>query len=118
MHELSIAASIVESILEFAQTNPTRRVVEVRVAIGELTCVESEQLRFSYEAITKETAIENSTLTIERADASVNCSYCGYSGRPKYWDNIATLQCPTCGQATEAVTGHECSIKGVKYVAG
>ncbi len=118
MHELSIAASIVERILEFAQTYPLRRVMEVRVVIGELTCVESEQLRFSYEAITKETAIEDSTLTIERADASVTCPHCGYSGRPKYWDNIATLQCPVCGQATEAVTGHECSIKGVKYVAG
>jgi hydrogenase nickel incorporation protein HypA/HybF len=118
MHELSIAASIVESILEFAQTYPLRRVVEVRVAIGELTCIESEQLRFSYEAITKETAIEDSTLTIERADASVDCPHCGYSGRPKYWDNIATLQCPVCSHATEAITGHECSIKGVKYVAG
>ena len=88
------------------------------MAIGELTCIEAEQLRFSYEAITKETAIENSTLKVERAEASVNCSHCGYEGRPKYWDNVATLQCPMCGQTTEALSGHECSIKGVKYVAG
>jgi hydrogenase nickel incorporation protein HypA/HybF len=118
MHELSIAASIVESILEFAQTYPTRRVLEVRVAVGELTCVELEQLRFCYESVTKETLIEDSTLAVERADASVNCPHCGYSGRPKYWDNVATLQCPSCGQAAEAVTGHECAIKGIKYANG
>jgi hydrogenase nickel incorporation protein HypA/HybF len=118
MHELSIAASIVESVLDFVQTHPARRVREVRVAIGELTCIEAEQLRFGYEAITKETAIEDSTLSVERSEASVSCPHCGYQGKPKYWDQVATLQCPSCSQAAEAVTGHECAIKGIKYVNG
>jgi len=122
MHELSIASGIVESVLEFAETHHASRVVEVRVAIGELTCVAEEPLKFCYEAITKDTPLEGSTMTIEHMDATVHCPHCSYQGTPKYWDEdaggpqVATLQCPTCGKAVEAVTGHECAIKGIKYV--
>jgi hydrogenase nickel incorporation protein HypA/HybF len=122
MHELSIASSIVESVLEFAGTPPVKKVVKVLLQIGELTCVEAEQLRFSYTVITKETPLEASSLEIEHMGALVACSHCGYEGRPKYWDDaladrrIATLQCPECGQAAEATQGHECTIKTIRYV--
>lgn len=90
--------------------------------IGELTCVEPEQLKFSYMAITRETPLEDSTLEIEETEARVACAHCGYEGKPKYWDDaladtlIATLQCPNCGKATEATQGHECTIKTIRYV--
>jgi hydrogenase nickel incorporation protein HypA/HybF len=122
MHELSIASSMVESVLEFAETPPPKKVLRVLLQIGELTCVEPEQLRFSYMAITKETPLEDSTLEIEETDALVACPHCGYEGQPKYWDGaladtrIATLQCPTCGRAAEATQGHECTIKTIRYV--
>ncbi len=123
MHELSIASSIVESVLKFAEANGAKKIVEVRLAVGELTCVEAEQLRFCYTAITKETPMEDSTLEIETIPAQVHCPHCAYEGRPKYWDDalsaapIATLQCPTCGKAAEATAGHDCAIRTVKYAA-
>jgi hydrogenase nickel incorporation protein HypA/HybF len=123
MHELSIATSIVESVLEFVERHGIKQVVEVRLLLGELMGVEQEQLRFCYSAITKETAIENSTLEFDRIGASVHCPYCGYRGRPKYWDDalsfmpVITLQCPECGKAVEATQGTECAIKAIRYVA-
>jgi hydrogenase nickel incorporation protein HypA/HybF len=123
MHELSIASSIVESVLEFADTHQAKKVLAVRLAIGELTCVEAEQLRFCYTAVTKETAIEESELEIEQTPAVVRCPHCSYQGPPKYWDgalsaaSIPTLQCPECGKTAEAIEGHECSIRNIKYVA-
>ncbi len=57
MHELSIASSLVESVLEFLETHKAKKVVAVRLAIGELTCVEAEQLRFCYNSVTEGTAI-------------------------------------------------------------
>ena len=121
MHELSIASAMVESVLEFAETPPAKKVLKVLLQIGELTCIEPEQLRFSYVAITKETVLEDSALEIEETSATVACSHCGYEGRPKYWDGalagarIATLQCPRCGKAAEATQGHECTIKTIRY---
>jgi Zn finger protein HypA/HybF involved in hydrogenase expression len=46
MHELSIASSIVESVLEFAAKNEIKKVLEVTLVIGELMAVDAEQLRF------------------------------------------------------------------------
>ena len=123
MHELSIAASLVESVLEFAQAHGDPKVVSVRMAVGELTCVEADQLCFCYESVTQETALEGSKLEIETLRARVRCPQCKYEGVAKYLDEtlcatpVATLQCPECGRTTEAIQGHECAIKSIKYVA-
>jgi hydrogenase nickel incorporation protein HypA/HybF len=122
MHELSIASTLVENVLEFATTPPPKKILKVLLQIGELTCVEPEQLRFCYTAVTKETAIEDSTLEIEQVKAEVSCPHCGYAGAPKYWDDalsagpIATLQCPQCGKAVETTHGHDCTIRTIRYV--
>jgi len=122
MHELSIASSLVESVLEFASQPPPKKVLKVLLQIGEFTCVEPEQLQFCYTAVIKETLIEGSTLEIERVSAEVACRHCGYAGPPKYWEDalsaapVATLQCPTCGKATESTRGHDCTIRTIRYV--
>ncbi len=122
MHELSIASGLVEKLLQFAQENPDKKLVEVRLMVGELSHIEPEQLRFCYESVTVDTPIGGSTLTIENVPASVICPHCGYNGRPKYWENvvdlapIVTLRCPECGKAADAGQGHECSIKSVKFL--
>ncbi len=120
MHELSIASGLVDKLLDFLEQNPDRKIVAVRVAIGELTHIEEEQLRFSYGAITTDTPLEGSTLEIEKIEALVRCPHCHYRGRPKYWDGalsglpVATLECPSCGKAAEATDGQECGIKSVR----
>ena len=121
MHELSIASAIVKRVLEFAEVDPPRKILGVRLLVGELSCIEPEQLRFCYSAVTKETVIEDSTLEIERVEVEVSCPHCSYRGRPKFWEDalsevvVATLQCPSCGKAAEAVQGHECTIRTIRY---
>jgi hydrogenase nickel incorporation protein HypA/HybF len=121
MHELSIASGLVEKLLDFSEKNPDKKIVEVRLAVGELSHIEEEQLRFCYEAITTETALEGSKLEIEKIHAMVKCLHCLYRGRPKYWDGalsgipVATLECPSCGKTTEATDGQECAIKSLRF---
>ena len=86
MHEFSIASGLVEKLLDFAEKNPDKKIVEVRVAIGEFTQIEEEQLRFCYESIITEMPIAGSRLTIEPVLGKVACPHCSYSGPPKYWD--------------------------------
>ena len=122
MHELSIASSLVESVLAFVEEHRVTKVLAVRLAVGELSCVETEQLRFCYTVVTRETAIETATLEIDQVEALVRCSHCCYEGSPKYWEDalsaaaIPTLQCPECGKAAEPIQGHECLIRGIRYV--
>lgn len=123
MHELSIAASIVESVLEFLQSHQAKSVLKVRLAVGELMCVQAEQLKFCYKSVTCQTAIGESELEIEEVPARVKCAHCGYQGPPKYWMDspsdqpVPTLQCPQCGKSADAAQGHECAIKGIQYAA-
>jgi len=120
MHEFSIACSIVDNVLAFCREQAPAQVLAVRVAIGELACVEADQLSFCYQSITKNTEIENSELEIERVDASVACSHCGYRGKPKYWEDallyaaVPTLQCPQCSRQVEAREGEDCAIKTIR----
>jgi len=122
MHEFSIASTLVESVLDFATTPPPKKVLKVLLEVGELTCVEAEQLQFCYTSIITETALAGSSLEIERVSAEVHCPHCGYAGAPKYWDDaqaaarIATLQCPQCGQTAETTRGHDCTIRTIRYV--
>ena len=122
MHELSIASGLVEKLLELSAHNPERTILEVRLEIGELSHIDSEQLRFCYESIAKETPLEGSILTIARVPAIVSCPHCTYRGRPDYWDEalaiapVMTMRCPHCGKAVEPEQGHECAIKSVRLL--
>ena len=113
---------LVEKLLQFADENPDKKIIEVRLAVGELSHIEDEQLRFCYEAITAETPIEGSTLHIEKIEAIVSCPQCSYHGRPKYWDGalsgipVPTLECPRCGKAAEPVEGQECAIRSIRFL--
>jgi len=122
MHELSIVSTLVESVLEFVAVHQVGKVINVKLSVGELTCVEAEQMRFCYTALTEKTSLEGSVLEIEMVPAEVKCPHCLYQGPPKYWEDalcaapVPTLQCPKCGKAAEAAQGHECTIKTIKYV--
>jgi hydrogenase nickel incorporation protein HypA/HybF len=122
MHELSIASAVVEKVLEFAQVRDIKKILSVRLAVGELSAVEPEQLRFCYTAITQQTAMEDSVLEIETVEVVVRCPRCSYRGPPKYWSDalsaapIPTLECPTCGWAVEPAEGNDCAIKSVKFI--
>jgi hydrogenase nickel incorporation protein HypA/HybF len=120
MHEFSIATQILESVMEFAEAHLDKEIVTVRIEVGELMCVQREQLQFCYDSIKTNTSLQNSTLEISAVAAVVNCPGCHYEGEPKYWDGamtgapIATLQCPQCGKAAEAIQGNDCAIKSVQ----
>lgn len=123
MHEFALATQIVESVGEFVDAQPAGRdVFKVRLWVGELAGIEPEQLRFCYNAITRETPLEHSVLEISMAPAQVRCSSCGYEGAPKYLNGafarakVATLQCPRCGKSVEATVGHECELKAIEFV--
>jgi hydrogenase nickel incorporation protein HypA/HybF len=122
MHEFSIACGLVEKLLQFSGENPDKKIIEVRLEVGELSHIEEEQLRFAYGSIITETPLEGSTLLIEDVKAAVECPHCSYRGRPKYWDGalsgtpVATLECPDCGKAANPVGGQECAIKSVRLL--
>lgn len=118
MYEFSLAAGIAETVSEFARQNPGKSVVKVRLRIGQLACIETDQLTFCYESIVEGTDLENSSLILENVPLAIKCQYCCYEGRPDccgeaFTASIPTMQCPRCGRAAPITAGHECSIKKI-----
>jgi hydrogenase nickel incorporation protein HypA/HybF len=107
-------------VLEFVEARQPGEVLKIRLEIGELMCVEAEQLRFCFDSIKKETDLNSSSLEIATVPAVVKCPHCTYEGPAKRWDgglsngSIATLQCPACGKAAQAIQGHDCAIKSIQ----
>lgn len=120
MHEFSLAIQIADNVLDFLSMHERSEVVKVRVLIGDLTGIEPVQLQFCYNAITRENVLRYSSLDIERVAPLIHCSFCKFSGSPKYRrDGIAVgvtpkIQCPRCGKVAQPVRGQECEIKSVQ----
>jgi hydrogenase nickel incorporation protein HypA/HybF len=74
MHELSITESIVEACAERAGG---ARVNRVTVAIGRLTCVMPDALRFWYDVCTEGTCLAGSELEIVEIPGRARCRICG-----------------------------------------
>jgi len=67
MHEMGIASSVIEAVRAEAARRPGARVIRVGLRIGELSGVERDSLSFCFEALTRETELENAVLAIEGA---------------------------------------------------
>ncbi len=122
MHEFTIASSIVDTLVDIANKQGARRVLEVHLKIGKLRAISVEQLSFSYGILAKGTALEGSQLSIEEAPGHVKCPKCNYREEldperdPSFHFGIPTLICPQCGGALDIQGGDECMITSVRMV--
>jgi Zn finger protein HypA/HybF involved in hydrogenase expression len=65
MHEMGIACSILEAVQKELERYPQQRASKLAVRIGEFAGVDTESLRFCFEAITKEFELAPLELEIE-----------------------------------------------------
>ncbi|SHI66453.1 hydrogenase nickel incorporation protein HypA/HybF [Geosporobacter subterraneus DSM 17957] len=104
MHEVSITADLFEIIEENITLHKLNKISKVGLKIGEMTCLEESALRFSFEAFSKDTAVEGAELIIERVKATALCSQCGDVYGISFYNKI----CPQCSSfSNDVVTGYE-----------
>lgn len=92
VHELSIAQSIVETVVEQARENQASRVTCVRLRVGELTAIVQDALTFSFEMVSQGTCAQGARLEVESIAWRVRCTQCEHTYR--VCDGIPT--CPQC----------------------
>ncbi len=119
MHELSMATSILENILDVAEKNAAISVTEVVLEVGELTMLNPEQLRFMLDVIRKDTIMKDAEIIINMIPIEVECPSCDYTGVAKpdeHMDHLMAIAiCPECGQTNlHILKGQECNIKTIK----
>jgi hydrogenase nickel incorporation protein HypA/HybF len=76
MHELSIAQNIVEIIQQRIPESEWKQVTTVRVKVGTVAGIVPDSLKFSFQAITAESALCNARLITERIPFRIHCRVC------------------------------------------
>ena len=107
MHELGIAASILECVEKEARRHPGVHICKVGVKLGELAGVDQDALRFGFEALVRDTDFEPLALELEAIQRVQRCPGCGHQFPMAEFDP----RCPRCGEfATQCVSGEELDI--------
>ncbi len=101
MHEMSIAESVLGIVEDTARREGFTRVAEVRLEIGRLAAVETEALRFCFDAVVRGSLAEGARLAIDETPGSAWCFAC-CSTVPL---EARTDACPKCGGFRLQVTG-------------
>jgi len=101
MHEMSLAEGVLQLIEDAAKREGFQRVTAVWLEIGQLAAVETEALRFCFDAVTRNSVAEGAKLEIVDLPGQGWCMKC-----------CATVvmsehmgACPQCGSHQVQVTG-------------
>ncbi|MFK0284590.1 hydrogenase maturation nickel metallochaperone HypA [Streptomyces sp. NPDC090499] len=112
MHELSIAAAIVEQADEWARADGADTVSAVTVRVGELSGVVPDALDFAFEVAREGTVLAAARLVVEQVTAQAWCGPCAEEfavGMPPFF------WCPRCDRpSTELRSGRELEITAVE----
>ncbi len=112
MHELSIAYSLLEQVLELNHANNGKRVEKITVQVGELTGIVPQYLEFCFIELAKNSAAQEAGLLIEKTLANLICSFCDW--KEKFNGSAQLDNCPKCGEITNVSGGDELTLLHVE----
>lgn len=101
MHELSIAAYLLEAVDAHARGLGAERVRAINLLVGERAGIMDDSLRFSFELLATETLAEGAQLNVRRTPMLFRCAACD----DEYEPGIANFRCPVCGGIGQMVDG-------------
>lgn len=101
MHEMALAESVLRIVEDTARRHQAVRVKAVHLEIGQLSHVEVDALRFSFDVVTRHSLAQGARLEIEAAPGAAWCMPCaGPVAIARRGDG-----CPACGSYQLQVTG-------------
>ena len=107
MHELSIATGIIKIVEKVMIKEKVTGVKTVGLRLGALAGVDPEALSFSYQAATRDTALDGSNLDIEWLTVRGKCEHCQTDFEVE--ENF--YACPRCeSRDLEIIQGEELEV--------
>lgn len=101
MHELAITEGIMRVALPAAEKNGAKKILEIRLKIGELSGVIPGCVEEYFSMLSEGTIAEGARIVAETVPAALECRACGYRGRA----DRRLRGCPSCGGKDIRITG-------------
>jgi hydrogenase nickel incorporation protein HypA/HybF len=115
MHELSIAISMIDQIVEESESRGGLHVEAVHLKLGAFSGVDKAALLFSYELACEGTRLQGSRLLIETIPLVIYCDTCQKSRTPPSAYQLCCPECQTPGQTI--VSGREIEVASLEVAA-
>ncbi|HXV62701.1 MAG TPA: hydrogenase maturation nickel metallochaperone HypA, partial [Vicinamibacteria bacterium] len=93
MHELTVAASLLEWAEEQARVHAPKSLKSIELELDSMSCLNPEALRFGFRALTAETPLGEVELEFVELGATYGCLFCG--ARARSLDSPSS--CGSCG---------------------
>lgn len=110
MHELSIAESMMNVVLESAGANNASKVTRITIVVGNLSGVIPDSLLFCFDAVKNGTIANGAELVIEESYAKSHCHNCKNDFTVGRYD----FACPNCGEIIFPLGGNDLYIKDIE----
>ena len=113
MHELSVAHSLVDVVMEHLIESGGTRVRSVVVEVGDLSGIVPTALQSAFKvASDAEPSLRGAGLDIRPVGVAIYCKTCGVERQAV---SVQSLRCVTCGQASaDVVRGRELEVIGIE----
>lgn len=119
MHEYSLAASLVESVIRSLDGKKVNKIIEVEIELGELCFITGPQMTDIFAMASTGTPVEGADLKITGKKGRVHCHGCSFEGDPEFHGEVEDhhhvhLHCPKCnGVAVEILEGKDVILKNI-----
>ena len=115
MHELAIAESLLEIIVDESNRHGLESVNKVKLQIGKFAAVVPESLTFCFEMVSRDSVAAGAVIEIEEVGITARCDKCEISFEVE--DRV--FLCPRCGEpALELLSGRELSVLSIEGETG
>lgn len=116
MHELPVVKSIFDMCVKHATANNAKRIISVKLRVGEISDLQDEWIQRYFDYLSKGTFVEGAKLVIERVPLVLKCRECSESFVVNVRE-IRQVECPHCkGTRFAYVSGREYSVESMEVV--
>jgi len=109
MHEAALAEGILKIALDVAAENNSEKISAVGLKLGEMSGVEVEALKLSFEVFSRETIAQGADLKIIRVPIRAKCNKCGKVFTVSHYNFF----CPECDGILILQSGRELLVEFV-----
>ena len=111
MHEMSLMGGVFEVIEQTLSQHEVKRVLQVKLKVGELTNADPDALQMVFEVFCKDTVCEGAELIVERVPVRGRCRNCQH----EFIVKTMFFLCPKCQNSSiEVIQGEELLLESLK----